>query len=625
MARTKPCVHAYCLVVVSFAFVLGFLLYSLGEAPMARLQNFVRRTPVDSQHSSREQRTPVDSQHVSREQRIARRPERVVSRSSKGPWVAFLFAGAPRALKFKRVQHLLRLNVLQALAPSGSYNVFVRMATNDASANGGYNSAGEGLNASEIIDVLQVTSLETFEPGSEQEARDFEAMFPSDVHRVVRKLDPKRYSMWFSRMMVYRQAKTFEATSGIKYDWFVHVRMDMFAGYPLRSITNFDRKQIQVLSMWTWSLPDTFAIIPSNIAPAYYDLDTLVHKDVFCFGGPGQSMDEKLFMPKEKCNSVEFLKRSGLNDKTIPIAIARCCPNTDRGGSEVIYHQRIKRAGIKHTFMQALLTTIRLTGEINRLSPNEMNGYARNVAGFKTMASWAMDVSSSEVQNSLPLSLSLAHPPESALDAPLSLRPDGLHHYLPFQILALVGDERKLASSEVLSMISRWQDPKLPYNLSWQCLVEANKRLALKRCSGAKQSWDMSFDPVPFMFFAEHRGPSVDSPLALRRPARKLFTRHEDKCVAVSSVTGDLEIRRCSGGDDDPEQQWTATLVAGVKVGGAPAMPPPIYGPQRTKQQRQDLKRIGLLGARAWKLQPPSPLRAGYDLFMIQHLSFPDY
>jgi hypothetical protein len=73
-------------------------------------------------------------------------------------------------------------------------------------------------------EVLKVTWLDI---GSAEEKNEMlSSSFTSLRHKIFRTLDPRRYSMYFNRWSAYQMATRHEETTGIKYTWIIHARLD---------------------------------------------------------------------------------------------------------------------------------------------------------------------------------------------------------------------------------------------------------------------------------------------------------------------------------------------------------------------------------------------------------------
>merc|ERR1711871_1918106 len=121
-------------------------------------------------------------------------------------------------------------------------DVFVRVSQSD-NTHGGLDSfgtlkQGDPSNIPSIkyaIDQLNpqsgegtegVTMVDWTDIGSTKEREEMlNSPFNSQVHKVLRTLDPRRYSMYFNRWSAYQMVLKKEISNGYNYTWIVHARL----------------------------------------------------------------------------------------------------------------------------------------------------------------------------------------------------------------------------------------------------------------------------------------------------------------------------------------------------------------------------------------------------------------
>lgn len=187
----------------------------------------------------------------------------------KTVYVAFVFAGSARSFIIPAVHESIRTNLIETLCPeplcdAHIYTLLSR-ADNTHTPNdavGKMTRVGEKDTSiiSKVIDYalgrLSGSSkaftayMDTASPEERQTMIDHAKSLNATEkmrHDMYRNLDPRRYSMHFSRHRAYQMMlkREKEATKGSGYDWVVHVRFDTAWSEPIsQSIFSFDHNHI---------------------------------------------------------------------------------------------------------------------------------------------------------------------------------------------------------------------------------------------------------------------------------------------------------------------------------------------------------------------------------------------
>ena len=232
--------------------------------------------------------------------------------------VAFVFAGAARSFAFPIVHETLRRNLVASFCTEEDgcvRDIFIRMSTADNMHKAGSNAEGipKAAVSGDMPAVLAaLTKLQplplTFNKQDvkegtckvqfrqigvareklEKETAHFAvpgSRYHTE-HKVFRELDPRRYSMYFNRWSAYQLALQEEARHGTKYDFFVHVRLDVTWGEPVPPVQMWDPSKVWVHDSWYSEVPDTFAIMARQWSDSFWSMDDLVAEGAMCLGGP---------------------------------------------------------------------------------------------------------------------------------------------------------------------------------------------------------------------------------------------------------------------------------------------------------------------------------------------------
>ena len=162
---------------------------------------------------------------------------------SKPMRIAFVFAGTPRSLILPPLYQSIRENLIASFCPMEYCisDVFVRVSQSD-NTHGGLDSFGtlkqgdptnmpkieyaiSQLNPQNGEGMEGVTEVDWTDIGSAKEREEMlKSDFNSQTHKVLRTLDPRRYSMYFNRWSAYQMALRKEISIGYQYTWIVHTR-----------------------------------------------------------------------------------------------------------------------------------------------------------------------------------------------------------------------------------------------------------------------------------------------------------------------------------------------------------------------------------------------------------------
>lgn len=141
--------------------------------------------------------------------------------------IAYLFAGSTRSLICPKVHWSIRLNLIDSL--KGNPYVFIRMSKEDNLNT----KTGDGkiekiqYNESEIISSLHLLNPVEIEYYSlSDELLEMEQKYENTDHKVIRKWDRRRYSMYYHRSQSYQMLLRYERKYRMKFDWVVLVRLD---------------------------------------------------------------------------------------------------------------------------------------------------------------------------------------------------------------------------------------------------------------------------------------------------------------------------------------------------------------------------------------------------------------
>lgn len=286
--------------------------------------------------------------------------------------VAFIFAGSVRSFIFPYVHESIRNNLVRSFCPLSNCigDVFVRLSTSD-NTHVGPDAKGVATFADSTILSKMHVALRRLQPhrggqlfheevniASRKESVQMDRItsnsFWLDVYR---NLDSRRFSMYFNRYMAYQMALKQQEESGFEYDWFVHARLDMAWGSPIKPVNIWSPLKMWVPDSWHADVPDTLALLPKNLSETYYSMTKMYeNKKAACLGGPN-------FNPKT-IERNELLKLN-YNDTEIKLIIGDVCLNkysydkgvydartgitwTPAGDSEVQLKRKLKYQGIEY-------------------------------------------------------------------------------------------------------------------------------------------------------------------------------------------------------------------------------------------------------------------------------------
>ena len=256
--------------------------------------------------------------------------------------IAFVFAGTPRSLILPPLHQSIRENLIASFCPIEYCisDVFVRVSQSD-NTHGGLDSfgtlkQGDPSNIPSIkyaIDQLNpqsgegtegVTMVDWTDIGSTKEREEMlNSPFNSQVHKVLRTLDPRRYSMYFNRWSAYQMVLKKEISNGYNYTWIVHARLDTVWGEPVRAARDWSSEYVYTPDTWWSDVPDTFALLPRKWSDKFYDVETLSQPRAMCLGGPNF---DPLVMEEPS------LRSKGLDDNDIDLAKKLLCLEVFKGG-----------------------------------------------------------------------------------------------------------------------------------------------------------------------------------------------------------------------------------------------------------------------------------------------------
>lgn len=145
--------------------------------------------------------------------------------------VAFIFSGCARSFISPIVHQTIKQNLLEAFCPdiSCTYDVFVRVSSND-NIHVGVNSTGDLIIGDDeyrrkiniSLNTLKSRNgdliIHSYEIGSDLENYNIENYNRKDFyHKIYRQLDPRRYSMFYSRWASHEMMKQHELKLGKPY------------------------------------------------------------------------------------------------------------------------------------------------------------------------------------------------------------------------------------------------------------------------------------------------------------------------------------------------------------------------------------------------------------------------
>eukprot|EP01038_Epipyxis_sp_PR26KG_P010502 gene10502-14113_t len=264
----------------------------------------------------------------------------------KKPKIAFLFAGSLRSFTCPKVHWSIKSHLIDALG--GDSFVFIRVALEDnlnirTGSGTIWKPRYSDKQVNETLRILNPIKIQTFSFATQID--EMKKEFPSDVHRVYRENDQRRYSMFFQRSMSYRMVLEYEKNHNMIFDWVVLVRLD--AGWldPILPINNYQNDRVWITETAFDGLNDQFMMIPRQFSDYVYNLDSKIKRNIYCVGGPD--------VEKWKCIPKELIKRK-VDPKQIEIMKEYCCHDiltTNLAGhSERIHMSHLKEGQIPVTF-----------------------------------------------------------------------------------------------------------------------------------------------------------------------------------------------------------------------------------------------------------------------------------
>ena len=265
--------------------------------------------------------------------------------------VAICMGGFARSFVAPKVHRSIKEYVLDALG--GSADVFMRVSKEDSVHGDGIGSKGKkvaGVDQGALkaaMGALNPVRSEYFSPSTEQ--AEMRELFPGRRHEVFRRLDPRRYSMWYNRYKAFLMATKYAAEQGFEYHWFAMVRFDGIFVLPLPPLESFAPDRVWAPDIWVHNVPDTFALVPGTaygaeasrrMSEAYFGMETRVN--VACLGGPDFppvlcGPDGKAAFEQGKGDAAS--KQADLfKDAAAAAAELKpmCCPDEQSGVSETI-------------------------------------------------------------------------------------------------------------------------------------------------------------------------------------------------------------------------------------------------------------------------------------------------
>jgi hypothetical protein len=219
-----------------------------------------------------------------------RRKTPKVASGAKRARAAVVLTGSARSFVFPLVHHSIKTNMIDAL--DADIDVFVRTTTEDNIHGTGLGATGVHVKSSNEklkdlagkLEILQPVKIQYTTFATEEDEKN--ATFTSRLHQLYRKFDPRRYSMYFNRHMVYRMAVDYATENNFQYDWFVHARLDCAWVGPIEPLALFNPNVVWVQAQWLLQIPDTFALVPAQYANAFFDFDQKLQPkgEIYCLG-----------------------------------------------------------------------------------------------------------------------------------------------------------------------------------------------------------------------------------------------------------------------------------------------------------------------------------------------------
>ena len=256
--------------------------------------------------------------------------------------IAYIFAGSARSFVCNKVHWSIRSHLIDAFGDDPY--VFVRISIDDnKNIKTGHGTMWTPTyKENEINETLKILNPRTIKYFSfANQLEEMEENYPGLDHAVFRQNDRRRYSMFFHRCMSYKLMLQYEKEHNIQFDWVVLVRLDAAWMEPVLPISSYNSDRVWITETGFDLFNDQFMLIPRQFSDYIYDLNTKVHQDVYCLGGPD--------VEKWKCKRDEQLKR-GISGPLLDKTMERCCNDIftqdRRGASERIHFRHLRHGKI---------------------------------------------------------------------------------------------------------------------------------------------------------------------------------------------------------------------------------------------------------------------------------------
>lgn len=173
---------------------------------------------------------------------------------------------------------------------------------------------------------------------------------------LLRKGDPRRYSMWFARAWAWRFTKQIlpKQHPELQFvDSFFFQRPDMLwflPGPTYDYLEKYKKKGDPAREAWFHdsyysAVPDTFAYLPNHdVADAYFSLEPLVEPGVACLGGPSFNQTKV---------------RIRLQEQGLSVPSDFWCKGEGNGWSEGILQEKLRKAEVERRWFPAGSTILR--------------------------------------------------------------------------------------------------------------------------------------------------------------------------------------------------------------------------------------------------------------------------
>lgn len=258
------------------------------------------------------------------------------------PKIAYVFAGSARSFVCPKVHWSIRSHLIDSLG--GDPHVFVRVSEDDNKNV----KTGTGViwkqkyQSAELAETLKILDPKVVEHFSfADQIEEMKANYPGESHAVFREMDTRRYSMYFHRCMAYKLMTKYEVDHSMKFDWVILVRLDASWLEPSLPIESYANDRVWITETGYDLFNDQFMLVPRQFSDYLYDLNSKVHKDVYCLGGPD--------VEKWKCNDQQ-LKEHGITDEEKRKRVLdRCCIDRMKNtGDKQGFSERIHMKHLRH-------------------------------------------------------------------------------------------------------------------------------------------------------------------------------------------------------------------------------------------------------------------------------------